>query len=192
MSILYSALEDTVYTNTIKAISGSIASRYDIFGDFSYVESNIKEGDVYKLDNICAWANNSTVYFHESGFGVDKMQDIYGSIDLKKYSDSYYCGPGSLIPIEITISNQDYNDFIKQTIVDFDNKHLVLYDIFKVKNGKINIKFNFLAKEAKNYYINMTFILSSGKTLTKKLNFNVEDVDNLIINVKYEYHLDQQ
>lgn len=182
MGILYSSLEDRVYTNTIKALSGDVLSRYDLFGDFNYVESNIKDGDIYKLDNVVSCVNKNTVYYHESGFGVDHIDD-YAPIEMQKFADQYYCGPGAFIPITLTIPNQHNKDFIKQTLVDFDNVHLEMHDIFKVKNGSITINFNFLAKEAKNYVINMTFILASGKTITKKLNFFVEDADNLILNV---------
>lgn len=182
MSVLYATLEETVYTNTIKVLSGSLISRYNTFADFNFAESNVKDGSIYKLDNVKTYVNNSTKYYHESGFGVDKM-DKNALIDLDKFNKQYYVGPGAFIPIEITIPNQQNKDFVKQTLVDFDGMHLELYDQFKVKNGNINIKFNFLAKEAREYDINMTFLLASGKTITKKLNFAVEDVDNLVLNV---------
>lgn len=182
MSVLYATLEDRVYTNTIKALSGSLSSRYDIFGDFNFAESNIKDNSIFKLGNVKSCINKSTKFYHETGFGVSKMNQPIG-VDIDKFASQYYVGPGAIIPIEIIIPNQQNKDFIKKTIVDFDDRHIEMYDQFKTKNNKIEIKFNFLAKEAKEYDINMTFLLASGKTITKKLYFIVEDVDNLILNI---------
>ena len=43
MSIFHATVEDSVYSNTIKAIHGSNTVRDDSFGDFTYIYSNIKD-----------------------------------------------------------------------------------------------------------------------------------------------------
>ena len=43
--------------------------------------------------------------------------------------------------------------------------------------------FNFLAKDAKDYTINMTFITASSKTINTAIKFKVEDIDNVILNI---------
>ena len=92
----------------------------------------------------------------------------------------------------MTIPNQLQNDFIKHTIVDYTTNtgtyhRLNFYDKFGVRNGNININFNFLAKEAAEYSIVFTFILASSKSITRALRFKVEVADNLNINM-YKIH----
>lgn len=181
LSLLHATVEDKVFVNTIKAQTGVHIGRNDHFGDFEYIESNIHDGDIFKLDNVKVCATKNTSFYHEERFGVDLYPKNELIEDINVFAKQYYVGPGVVIPVELTINNQEKGDFVKQSIVDYDNKHLVFYNKYFVKNGKADIKFNFLATDAKQYNIRMTFLMASGKTLTRSLIFNVEDVDNLSI-----------
>ena len=182
LSILHATVEDKVFTNTIKANAGSFISRYDCIGDFSFVKSNIKDGDLYKLDNISACVTSNTKFAHELGFGVDKFPTD-GLVNKEMFDNQYYTGVGVIIPISISIPNQYKFDFVKKIIVDCEEKHMEFDCKIPVRKNFINIDFNFLAKEAKTYNINMTFLTSTSKTITKLINFTVEDIDNVVINV---------
>lgn len=195
MSIFHATVEDRVYSNTIKAIHGSNTVRNDSFGDFTYIYSNIKDNDIFKMHNVRAQVTSDTVFGvnygqHEISFGVDKFTS-YGKVNdsnIKTFSSQYYTGPGVIIPFEIEIPNQKNGDFIQHTIVDFTSSkdkitRLNFHNRIYSKNGKFFIKFNFLAKEAMKYSIRFTFITASSKTLTKNFIFNVEDTDNLVLNV---------
>ena len=63
--------QDKIFTNTIKSLVGSHISRNDFFGDFTFIESNVKEDNVYKLDNVRTSATRNTSFYHDDGFGVD-------------------------------------------------------------------------------------------------------------------------
>lgn len=189
MSILHATVEDKVFTNTIKAISAGEIKHQDCFGDFTYVECNIKDGDTFKLGNTRAQVTNRTTfgvkYPDERHLGVDKFPEgAYVFADsLKTFSAQYYTGPGSIIPFELIITNQYDGDFVQKTFIDFLGERYEFNRIFRVKKGKIRIAFNLLVKAAGSYNIRFTFITASGKTITRSVDFNVEDIENLNINI---------
>lgn len=189
ISIFNATAEDTVFTNTIKSIHNGFSSRHDYIGSFNYVQSNIKNDDIFSISNIRAQVSPKTVFGilnTNEFFGVDEFpsQDII----LQKSNFNYYTGPGAIIPIELVLSNINQKDFIKETIIEYTDdlnnwKQLKFNTIFKPENNEIKIFFNFLAKSIKKYILHFTFILGSSKTLSKKLIFNVEDLDNVNINI---------
>jgi hypothetical protein len=187
LSILHATIEDKVFTNTIKAFNGTHTSRYDAIGDFNYVECNVKEGDVFKLGNVNTCVTNDTMYGYwdpenpSIKFGVDYFPAT-GTVAIDHFNKHYYSGTGVVVPIHLTIPDQVNRDFIKQTIVDIDNNRLYFYNHIFARRKAINIKFNFLALEARPYNIKMTFLLASGKTVTKAIDFVVEDADNITLN----------
>lgn len=194
LSILHAAVEDKVFTNAIKQVYGTDVKRDDCFGDFNYVECNIKENAVFKMTNVSAQVTDSTIfgidYPNALSFGVDifTKNDKITTESLKTFAQHYYTGPGVIIPIEVIIPNQNSGDFVKETLVDFTDENSnvarhIFYDIIKVKHNRIKIKFNFLAKSAQHYSITMNFMLASGKTITRLIEFDVEDADNLNINI---------
>lgn len=207
LSILHATTEDKVFTNTIKNIHANGITREDNIGSFETVESNIKNNECFVISNVKAQVTNKTKFGVrypnginleteklEYAFGVDEFPSI-GTVtaaddDIKTFSAQYYTGPGAIIPIKLTLTNIKESEFVKETIIDYtddsDNyQHLNFYNIFSPKpnENKIEISFNFLAKSVKKYILNFTFILSSSKTLTKQIVFNVEDIDNVNINV---------
>lgn len=192
-SILHATVEDKVFTNTIKAISGAHTNRNDSFGDFTYVNSNVKSGDVFKMTNVRAQVSDTTMFGvkhdqSELTFGVDPFPANVKINDFQTFASKYYTGPGVIIPIEFEIPNQTAGDFIKQTTIDFTSNantisRLDFYNRIYVRNGKFVIKFNYLAKESMKHELRFMFITASSKTISHKLEINVEDADNLIINV---------
>ena len=201
-SILHAAAEDVVFTNTIKALHAAEAKREDSFGDFNYVECNVKDHDIFKLTNVRAQTTDSTVYKDANNvFGVDIFPTDSQINNIELFANQYYTGPGVIIPFIMKIPNQEIGDFVKQTIVYINDDKHIMYDRFDVntnkqlfhnehtvecscdKAPKIDIRFNLLLKEANAYDLRFSFILASGKTITKKLNISVIDVDNLNINI---------
>ena len=201
ISLLHSTVEDKVFTNTIKTLYGSESSRDDFFGDFEYVETNIKENSSYVLSNVRAQVTDNTVFgvdysnnFNGEFFGVDKFTSR-GNVNednIKTFSTQYYAGPGVIIPIKMIIPNQSDKDYIQKTFVSYNfeddkTRKLIFTDQLKVKQNKVEIDFNFLAKSAQNYKLYFTFIFASGKTVTSKIEFTVKDIDNVILNM-YKVH----
>ena len=198
MSILHATIEDKVFTNTIKMIHANEFKRDDCFGDFEYVECNIKDNAIYKISNVRAQVTPDTVfgikYPDTRFFGVDTFPKdaVLDEENIKTFSTQYYAGPGTIIPIKLTIPNQKLSDFVKETRISYTSDSgteeiLIVNDIFKVKKGAININFNFLAKTAQKYTLRFTFIFASCKTITRTVEFTVEDSDNVTINM-YRIH----
>ena len=194
LSILHATVEDKVFTNAIKQLYSTGINRDDCVGDFNYVECNIKDNSVFKMTNVNTQVTNSTIfgvrYPDTLTFGVDSFpkNDSADEKSIRTFAQQYYAGPGVIVPIEMTIKDQLTGDFIKETIADFTNENGMVsrckfYDIIKVKNNRIKLKFNFLAKVAQHYSIRLNFIFGSGKTVTRLIEFDVEDTDNLNINI---------
>lgn len=202
MSILYAAAENIVFTNTIKTIYASGIKRHDSFGDFNYVECNIKDNTVFNMTNVSVQATTSTPFasiypisstpynFNELGVDEFPSEGIVNANNINTFAANYYTGPGVIIPVKMTIPNQSHNDFVKYTVVDYnngllnENNKFYFYDIFRAdNNGNINVNLNLVAKFAGNYAILFTFVLASGKTITRKITFTVEDTENLNINI---------
>ena len=195
LSILHATAEDIVFTNSIKAIHGSKHSRHDQFADFNYIECNIKDTDTFGITNVKAQVTSDTV------FGVQYPKTEVCGVDLfptdseinedniKTFAQQYYVGPGAIIPINLTITNRESSEFVKQTIIDYidENNNIVqlkFYNVFNTdEKSNINISFNFLAKTAKVYKLNLTFILNSSKVLTRQVILNIEDTDSVNINI---------
>ena len=209
LAILHATAEDKVFTNTIKTIHAGEICRNDIFNDYEYVESNIKDDSVFFLNNVRAQVTSDTVFgiqYPESGsdytnvktFGVDifPSDSVVNENNIKTFAQQYYTGPGVIVPIELVLPNRIESDFIKQTIIEYtDNtdkmQTVTFYNVFKIDkeddskkdNPKITINFNFLAKTAKDYLLKFTFILGSSKTVTRNIKFKVEDTDNVNISL---------
>lgn len=195
MSVFHATVEDEIFTSAIKLISGSRIDEDTSFGDFEYIECNFEDNKVFKLDNVKSQVTEDTLFGIKAdkdnyAFGVDKFpkSDFIG--DIETYAEQYYSGPGTIIPIHLKINNQNNNDYIHKTIVQYrptskleKDIRLEFGNIIYAKENKFNIKFNFLAKEAINYNIKMTFITASGKMFNKSIKFSVEDIDNLNLNI---------
>ena len=190
MSILHATIEDTVFTNAIKSVYGTSVKRDDCFGDFNYVECNVKDDALFKMGNVRAQVSDTTKfavrYPNKGYFGVDPFPSI-GIIkedNLKTFSTQYYTGPGVIVPFDMTIPNQTEGDFLKETIVIINGHKYVFNDLIRCnKDGEIRVRFSLLIKEAAQYTVLFNFILTSGKTLTRMVKFAVEDTDNVNINI---------
>ena len=195
-SLLHACVEDLVYTNTIKNLEVSTLCSTANFGDWNYITCNIDNNNEYRISNISAQVTEKTVYATDYKttditIGVDNFPSV-GKVDeesIYNFAAQYYTGPGAIIPVEFTIPNQTAKDYIKYTSIDFipdyskERQKFIFTDRFYTANGKINIKFNLLVKEARDYVMDFMFITASSKTLTKRIKIKVLDTDNLNINI---------
>ena len=151
MSLLQASIEDKVYTNTLKTLYGMTIKREDCVGEFAFIESNIKDDSVFKINNIGAQVTESTsfsnfkIYDAKNNveiidnviFGVDSLNNDT-QIDKLNY---YYTGPGVIIPIRLYFENKYKGDYIKQIHVSYTglNKDYILkfYDRIYPNNNNI-------------------------------------------------------
>lgn len=193
-SLLHACVEDVVYTNTIKAVSDAYICRTDNFGDWNYIECNISDTSEFRISNIRAQVSENTTLKTDWNttnitIGVDPFPSI-GTIDdnsIYNFAAQYYTGPGAIIPIEFVLNNQTARDYVQRIYLDFipdgctSKQKFEFNDRFYTRNGKINIKFNMLIKEARDYILDFMFITASSKTLTRRVILKVKDTDNLHI-----------
>lgn len=199
MAVLYAAAENIVFTNTIKSIYAAGIKRHDSFGDFNYVECNIKDGTIFNMTNVSVQATPDTTFANEYSSDQEFMSlgvttfpsnEYVDETNIQTFAANYYTGPGVIIPVELTIPNQSRTDFVKYTVIDYnngmlnENNRFYFYDIFETDaNNNIKVKFKLVAKFAGNYTVKFIFALASGKTITRRIDFKVEDTDNLNINI---------
>ena len=65
LDLIHSTIEDIVYTNAMKLISGGQMSRTDDIIHNAQVKCNIKDGQVFMLGDVNAQANSNTPYVRE-------------------------------------------------------------------------------------------------------------------------------
>lgn len=198
LSIFHACVEDRVYTNTIKAMNGCVTSRTDQFGCYDCVECNIKDGAVFRIDNVRAQVTEDTVFgvttemdTTHTHFGVDTFpsQGVVSENSLPTFASQYYTGPGVIIPVRFTINNTGAREFLKYTSVAFTPDNMTHKDtivcnrVVYSKGNKIEFNFNILSKAAREYDMVFTFVLGSSKTLTRRLTFSTIDVDNLNLSI---------
>lgn len=191
LSVLHAVAEDKVFTNTIKSIAAGEMKRDDCFGEFGYVECNIKDNAEYKMTNVSVQVTNDTVFANADGirFGVDPFPTGFEARldNMQVFANQFFTGPGVIIPIHMTLSNQQAGDFIRMTTVDYHcnlTRHrLTFYDRFNVKHNAVSVNFNFFAPAADDYKLIFNFYMASGKTITRSVEFAVTDADNVGINI---------
>lgn len=198
LSIFQACVEDVVFTNTIKSITGGMTARQDVFGNFDYVECNVEDGATYKISNVRAQVTADTVFgvttdmdTRHTHFGVDRFPSE-GMVDeesLPTFVNQYYTGPGVIVPVRFTIKTNEPREFLKYTSVTFtpdgqtERDTIVFNQNFFQRSGKIHVEFNILSKVARDYDMVFNFILSSSKTLTRRIQFSTIDVDNLSMSI---------
>lgn len=197
LDILHSTIEDIVFTNTIKIHKGSIIDRIDNIYNFEYIEDDIEK--VYTIGNVSAQVGPGTI-FGVQWNGEEKYEDIYTIGVEKEYVDSVidefgiktfgsqlYTGPGVIIPIHLSIPMNNH-DSIKHSIIsiNIDGGEWVTKEFYTNLNKDID--FNLLCKIEGTYEIRMSFVSKSSKTYSKKLKFDVIDIDNMAINIYKVLH----
>lgn len=198
LSVFLACVEDVVYTNTIKAVTGCMTSRQDVFGNFDFVECNISDGASFKISNVRAQVTGDTMFgvtpdmiTTHTHFGVDRFPSD-GMVDeenLPTFASQYYTGPGVIIPVRFTIKTNEPREFLKYTSVTFtpdghtERDMMVFHKNVFQRGGKITVEFNILSKVARDYDMVFNFILSSSRTLTRRLRFSTMDVDNLSLSI---------
>lgn len=198
LSIYHHCVEDIIYTNTIKSITNGVMTNQNVFGNFDFVECNIKDDSTFKITNVRTQVTEDTMFGVTSDmdtththFGVDTFpsKGMVTEKSLPTFSRQYYTGPGVIIPFEFTIKTNEPREFLKYMSVSFvpdgkDERDLIVFNknVFQ-RGGKIRVKFNFLSKLARDYDMVFTFILSSSKTLTRRVKFEVVDIDNPTLSV---------
>lgn len=213
LSLLHATTEDIVFTNTLKVINNCSVSRRDAAGSIETITCNINKGDLYKMGNVNVIVTENTPLgvipldadkrpsdYKYKWFGVDIFPNYINKQEFPNliiYDESYYAGPGIVIPVDMRINNVSNNTQVGRIVIDCNcNDEQTIFDsiykpgvyelndscMFTAVDGVIDIKFNMLLLSAGKYDIKFNIILNSGQMLTHYMDFSVEDTTNLVIN----------
>ena len=215
LDLIHSTIENIVFTNTTKILNGVAPSRTDTVCNNICVKSSVKDGDVFEIGlndaNIQVGPNTvlGTQYTNETDYdqifriGVDNIvKKLNTDDDLRTFWSQYYEGPGVIVPIDITISTPNKDEFINYEQISMvpDNspvddegnkkwKTLTNQKIFnsiyneKTKLYDIKISFKLLCTEERPYDIRLMFKSGSSQIFIKRIQFNVVCVDNATIKI---------
>lgn len=182
LDLIHSTVEHIVFANTIKILQNAHISRQDyFFNNFSF-NCNVKDGDIFFLEDVKARVNNDTIlgskYEDNTNIiilGVESIDKQIDSIrddnELKTFLQQYYNGIGVIIPFTCTIK-LDGEDSIKNISAVLNNS---IYNKTHIKQNGDKISFNILCQKEGEYSISICIETIGGYYYTKNIKFNVVD-----------------
>lgn len=194
LDLIHSTIEDIVFTNTIKCISGNELTINDNYINNGYVSCNLDENNIFSLSNVSSQVNSNTLFGTKDvsgknyediiAIGVDEnITSIKSDEDLKIFMSQLFNGVGVMINIEYTIP-LNKNDFItkEDLFLNINNNGWINrteHKIINEQDGYAVFKFNILCCEEAEYDIRMNFITAGGGTYSKNAKFYIVD-DSMI------------
>ena len=179
LDLIHSTVEHIVFTSTIKILQDAYVSRRDFVTNIYCFDCNIKNGDVFFLEDVKGRVNNSTTLGSSYGatykdtiiIGVDdEVTKINDEEELKTFMSQYYNGIGAIIPFECTIGEP-----IKNVIISIKKDNTLITNNTKLVTSNDPIKFNLLCQNEGEYVVNLCFETTSGKYFTRTIKFVVVD-----------------
>ena len=203
LDLIHSTIENVVFANTIKILHENRLSRIDYFNNFFAFKCNVKDGDIFFLDNINTQTGPNTIAgvqwtsdisdYGDVIFGVDKNVDIINNDnELKTFMMQYYNGIGCVVKFDCDVDLQK-GDFIKVLNINIINKNSDYHKSFKLLCDSKNIKFNLLYKNEGDYITNLEFVTANGYNYVRTINFSILDNSNRTIKIyKVKYNTENE
>lgn len=179
LDLIHSTVEHIVFTSTIKILQDAYVSRRDYVTNIYCFDCNIKNGDVFLLEDVKGRVNNSTVLGSSYGatykdtiiVGIDnEVTKINDEEELKTFMSQYYNGIGAIIPFECRVCEP-----IKNVIISIKKDNTLITNNTKLVTSNDPITFNLLCQSEGEYIVNLCFEATSGKYFTRTIKFVVVD-----------------
>lgn len=190
LDLLFHTVENTVFMNNIRILSGGYYDRCDLINETKDIKCNIKDGQVFQLDIERCYVGPNTLFGNSIKDGsevkivgvqrepVDRFNHSIntpnGNKELGNYLAQLYNDVGKIIDFEIEIPLVN-NDFIKQETIQI-RKNGVIYETV-TSHLMLGSKFDFsilLATEGE-YSISMSFMTADGHIFIKNVMISVID-----------------
>lgn len=179
LDLIHSTVEHIVFASTIKILQDAYVSRRDFVTNIYCFDCNIKNGDVFFLEDVKGRINNSTVLGSSYGaaykdtiiVGVDnEVTTINNEEELKTFMSQYYNGIGAIIPFECKVGEP-----IKNVIISIRRDDTIITSNTKLITTSDPITFNLLCQSEGEYVVNLCFETTSCKYFTRTIKFAVVD-----------------
>lgn len=195
LDLIYTTLEETIYSNTIKMITAPLLERFDYVDNVSTFKCELEK--LYHLENVETFTNLDTPFGYLNDhdlnqedaeleiIGVDTQFFNYETLNginnddvYKAYIFQHYKGIGTIIPFNCVFDIPDA--IFNGDIVIYKNGELILSRSTTnirstVNNGKTYVNFNILLKEIGDYKIQLQFRTTGGSNLVKTFDFKVDE-----------------
>lgn len=196
LNLIQSTIVDTVFMNNIKIHYGAMLSRDDSIFNIYSCNCNIKNGDLFFIGDVNIQVGPDTLFGIPAGetyddthiLGVDNVVNtVKNDTDLKQFYSQLYNDRGCIIPIQITIPEDDIinTELISTNYYDDDGnklwKHKKENKLYSAEDGNIHINFNLLYTHPGDYDIRMQFSAVSGKQYIKNINITIASPDTISI-----------
>lgn len=196
LDLIHSTIEDVVYTNTFKNISGTTVNRSDYIYSFEDISCNIKDGDIFRLNLVDCCVGPNTLFgatyeeFEKDKIMVGVQREPVGQLresDWSQYASQLYHEIGAIVDFKISIL-LNKGDKIKRELIIFttfnttDQKWIhKSIENFKILDKDIN--FSLFCPSEGEYTVRLLFESLDGQIYTKIIKFNVIDTNSVTLNV---------
>lgn len=187
ISLLFSAVSDLIFSDTIKVFNGGLINRNDIIIP-QKLECNIKHNQIFSLTEVETYFDQNVLF---STNILNNQTDIVGVttnipdnvVDLTNYVGQLYKGVGVVVDFSLSIPLKD-GDQIKKSVLYLRIPEGEDYKWIKRENYKDltnNVKFQILCQNEGKYKASMQFDTYCGEVFTKNIDFEVVDDRNITL-----------
>lgn len=181
LDLLYSTIENIVFTNTIKSYTSPCIERQDFIYDIQDIYCNIEDGSKFNLSNVECYTGEDTLF--GSSIGVQLDIPNVNEKDIELFTSKLFKDIGAIINISFDIPLLQDDIIKKETMNIFQvsqNDQKTYIDTKPIFNGKFD--FNLLFTKVGEYKIKFQFDTACGSTYIKDIHFYITDSN--IVDVK--------
>lgn len=200
LDLIHSTIEDIVYADPIKLLSGTIVNRFDYVDNTESLKCNIEDGQTFKLGVVECYVGPDTVFGNRNLNGSDEhiTENILGvqrdvpsltfNLDneenIKNYSFQLYKEVGTIVDFNVFLDIPQNDSILEGMIIIKDESGYIRKGIDNnITTHGGNIFFSILFRNESKYDISLQFRTSLGKVYTKRFSINVTDNEHIGLNL---------
>lgn len=170
LNLFQCTIENIVFTNTIKLMTGTCSGREDYLYNINEFDCNVKDNSTFELGNVKCIVNNDT-FFGDGLIGVDT--EVINSNNIDLYLKSRYDGVGCIVDFECSLPTDE------RIVESWCKVNDVLIKDYKPFNKEKS--FHLLFKAEGRYIISLQFMTGTSCAYTKTIHINIVDANNIDI-----------
>lgn len=197
LDLIHSTIEDIVYADPIKLLSGTIVNRFDYVDNTESLKCNIEDGQTFKLGVVECYVGPDTVFGNRNLNGNDEYitKNILGvqrdvpplnsnNENIKNYIFQLYKEVGTIVDFNVFLDIPQNDSILEGMIIIKDESGYIRKGIDNnITTHGGNIFFSILFRNESKYDISLQFRTSLGKVYTKKFSINVTDNEHIGLNL---------
>lgn len=183
LDLLYSSMENIVFSNTIKTHLSTTTQREDFIYDTDDIVCNVQDGDSFLMDAIECYSGKETLFGKSIGVQT-YMPEVENDLDAQNFK--WFKGVGSIVKFEIQIPLLSEDLIKKETlkIAHYHNSKCTKSTTIDHKPifNKI-VEFDLLFTKVGEYKISIQLDTACGSTYIKNINFYIDDSGSVDVKI---------